>query len=97
MIRARPTEEVVVHSAAQGFNNRLETINLRFQLATVASPKPRLPLCLVLANTAISSAPATGWLNLVFENLVTRSEGRVLHTTFDLSLLAQLTAIETLN
>jgi hypothetical protein len=66
MTRVTMVQKVVVYSAAQGLNKGLESVDFRFQLLTVASPKSRLALLLVLANTAITSTPATCRLNLVF-------------------------------
>ena len=69
MIRVTLVRKVVVYSAAQGLNRGLESVDFRFQLLTVTSPKPGLSLLLVLTNTAIASAPATRRLDLVFEVL----------------------------
>ena len=69
MIRVTLVRKVVVYSAAQGLNKGLESVDFRFQLLTVTSPKSRLSLSLVLTNTAIASAPATCRLDLVFEVL----------------------------
>ena len=63
-------QEIVVDSAAQGLNGVLKSGDLSFQLTTVASPKSRLSLLLVLANTTITSAPATCRLHLIFIALV---------------------------
>jgi hypothetical protein len=69
MIRVTLVRKVVVYSAAQGLNKGLESVDFRFQLLTVTSPKSRLSLLLVLTNTAIASAPATCRLDLVFKVL----------------------------
>jgi hypothetical protein len=69
MTRVTMVQKVVVYSAAQGLNKGLESVDFRFQLLTVASPKSGLALLLVLANTAIASAPATRRLDLIFEVL----------------------------
>jgi hypothetical protein len=69
MIRVTLVRKVVVYSAAQGLNKGLESVDFRFQLLTVTSPKSGLSLLLVLTNTAIASAPATRRLDLVFEML----------------------------
>jgi len=69
MIRVTMVQKVVVYSAAEGLNKGLESVDFRFQLLTVASPKSGLALLLVLANAAITSAPATCRLDLVFEVL----------------------------
>jgi hypothetical protein len=69
MTRVTMVQKVVVYSAAQGLNKGLESVDFRFQLLTVASPKSGLALLLVLANSAITSAPATCRLDLIFEVL----------------------------
>ena len=69
MIRVALVQKVVVYSAAQGLNKGLESVDFRFQLLTVTSPKSGLSLLLVLTNTAIASAPATCRLDLVFKVL----------------------------
>ena len=69
MTRVTMVQKVVVYSAVQGLNKGLESVDFCFQLLTVASPKSGLALLLVLANTAITSAPATCRLDLIFEVL----------------------------
>jgi hypothetical protein len=69
MIRVALVQKVVVYPATQSLNKGLESVDFRFQLLTITSPKPRLSLLLVLTNTAIASAPATCRFDLVFEVL----------------------------
>jgi hypothetical protein len=85
MIRVAMVQKVVVYSAAQGLNKGLESVDFRFQLLTVASPKSRLAFLLILANAAIASTPATCRLDLIFEvleELAKRQNGYVPHLTF---------------